>query len=312
MGNKKIPTGAWARFEKGNAGYDEYMGSEQWRKKASKRMEMDGHRCQVCGEKATEVHHLTYDSFRREKMEDLVSLCHRCHEKAESIYQPAITPWSMDEVKPDGNNFMAALRVDAVNIAHIVYNYLMEVRGIDFRSIMELRQPPKSADNKHYGYWLNLRNAVNALCRKRYSLVCIEDRRILMLGSIENHVEALCLSEIEHWVKNELQADLHDAAAREYKAAGTQAKAAKELGVSAGTLNRLIHDDGTSFGPSLREAVLTCCATDAAYGIRPVQTFSCLSDEDYAQLNSMADYIASVSGDGAFRGEYANQSEVYA
>lgn len=76
------------------------------------------------------------------------------------------------------------------------------------------------------------------------------------------------------------------------------------LGISNGTLQTLRRDDGTSFGPSMREAVLYYCGMDAVAGIRPLEGFKCLSDEDYEKLNAMADYTVSVSGTGRFRGEY--------
>lgn len=79
---------------------------------------------------------------------------------------------------------------------------------------------------------------------------------------------------------------------------------AEALGISNGTLQTLRRDDGTSFGPSLREAVLYYCGRGAAAGIRPLVGFRCMTEEDYAQLNGMADYMVSVSGTGKFRGEY--------
>ncbi|MEA4911350.1 MAG: hypothetical protein VB092_01895 [Oscillospiraceae bacterium] len=90
----------------------------------------------------------------------------------------------MDEIKPNGNNFMAAMRVDALKIAPLVFDYLKAVRGFDFDSLMLLRQPD---DPERKRYWRVLQKAVNALCRKRYSRSCVEDRRTMMLESITNH-----------------------------------------------------------------------------------------------------------------------------
>ena len=91
-------------YKKGNPEYDRYIHSPAWREKADRRLEADGGICQVCGSSATDVHHLTYDRFGHEDMDDLVSLCRKCHQKAEDIYDPAVIPWAMDEVKPEGNN----------------------------------------------------------------------------------------------------------------------------------------------------------------------------------------------------------------
>ncbi|MCD8074182.1 MAG: hypothetical protein LUF27_03940 [Lachnospiraceae bacterium] len=46
----------------------------------------------------------------------------------------------------------------------------------------------------------------------------------------------------------------------------------------------------------------------AAAGIRPIAGFSCLNDADYKALNTMADYMAEVSGAGAFKGEYVKEA----
>ncbi len=289
------------RYKKGNPEYDRYIHSGAWRRKADARLEMDGHVCQVCGGAASDVHHLTYDRFGNEDMGDLVSLCRGCHKKAEDLYDPAVMPWAMEEVKPEGNNFMAAMRADAMAVAPVVFGYLKEVRGGGFDALMRLRQPDDAEGKK---YWNVLKKAVDALCRKRYSRNCVEDRADIMLGSITNRVTAICLQQIEHYIRNGIQADLHDTVMLDYDLFGKWKDVAAELGVSSGTLQTLRRDDGSSFGPSLREAVLHYCGLDAAAGIRPPEGFKCLTEEDYAMLGMMADYVASVSGTGKFRGEY--------
>ena len=131
--------------------YEKYIHSNAWRRRADRRFEMDGGRCQVCGETATEVHHLTYDRLGSEEMSDIVSLCGRCHRKAEELYDPSIVPRAMNETKPEGNNFIAAMRVDAVTLAPIVFDWLKEVRGISFDSLMGLRQPVDPEGRKYWG-----------------------------------------------------------------------------------------------------------------------------------------------------------------
>lgn len=272
-----------------NVEYDKYMHSALWRAKAKQRLVLDGNVCQVCGNEATDVHHLTYDHFRNENMEDLVSLCRDCHMKAEALYEPAITPWAMDGAKPEGNNFMAAMRTDAATIAPIVFDYLKEKRGSDFEALMRLRQPD-DADGKRY--WSVLRKAVDALCRKRYSMNCVEDRQDIMLGSILNRVTVICLRQIEHDIRNDIQKELHETVLAKYASIGKWKDVATVLGVSSGTLQTLRKDDGASFGPSLREAVLHYCGLDAAAGIRPLEGFACLTNRDYEMLNTMADYVS--------------------
>lgn len=297
------------QYKPGNPVYERYIHSADWRKTANERLEIDQHTCRVCGGKATDVHHLTYEHFGSESMDEMVSLCRRCHNQAEKLYDPAITPWAMDEIKPNGNNFMAALRVDALRIAPMVYEYLTSVRGNDFQALMKLRQP---SDPEKKKYWSVLQEAVNALCRKRYSRSCIEDRRAIMLGSIANHITVILLAQIEHYARNAIQRDLHGIVTDEYKALGKWSEVSERLGISSGTTRRLRSDDGVSFGPSLRESVLYYCGLDAAAGIRPVPGFACLSKEDYETLNRFADYAADVSGEDAFKCEYIQGDVCYA
>lgn len=290
------------RYKKGNPEYDRYIHSPAWRTKADERMQIDDCICQVCGRAASDVHHLTYDRFGNEEMSDLVSLCRECHEKAETIYDPAITPWAMDEVKPEGNNFMAAMRVDAMTIAPMVFAYLKERIGSGFETMMRLRQPTDIEGKK---YWSRLKTAVDALCRKRYSRNCVEDRTDIMLSAIINRVSLICLQQIEHYIRNSVQAELNDTVTLEYRLFEKWKDVAEYLGIGNGTLQTLRRDDGTSFGPSLREAVLYYCGLDAAAGIHPLPGFTCLTAEDYEHLRAMADYMVSVSGSGRFRGEYS-------
>ena len=288
---------------KGNPEYDRYIHSAAWREKADRRLEADSHVCQVCGSAATDVHHLTYDRFGHEDLDDLASLCRKCHQKAEEIYDPCVIPWAMDEVKPEGNNFMAAMRTDAVALAPVVFDWLKKMRGAGFDALMGLRQPNDAEGKK---YWSVLKRAVDALCRKRYSRNCVEDRTDMMIGTIANRVTVICLQQIEHYVRNAVQTELHETVMLEYDLFGKWKDVAADLGVTNGTLQTLRRDDGTSFGPSLREAVLHYCGLDAAAGIRPLVGFRCLTDEDYTHLNKMADYVISVSGTGRFKGdEYA-------
>ena len=276
---------------KGNREYERYISSGSWRRKADKRLEMDNHTCCVCGCPATEVHHLTYDNFRNEQMEDLVSLCHRCHMKAEELYDPSVIPWAMEEVLPEGNTFMAALRMDADRLVPVIFDYLKEVRGMGFDSLMGLRQPVDAEEKK---YWSTLKNAVSALCRKRYSRNCAADRTDMMIEGISNHLTVVCLAQIEHDLRNAIQADLHEIAETEYLVFGKWKDVAEYLGISTGILTKLRKDDGSSFGPTLREAVLFYCSMDAAAGISPPEGFTCLTADDYEHLNSQASYVRKV------------------
>lgn len=286
-----------------NPEYRAYLQSKEWKAKREKRLEIDENTCCVCGREATVVHHLTYDRLRHEDLNDLVSLCAKCHQKAEDIYDWKKNPWAMEEKHPGGFNFMAAMRVDAKRIMPIVLDHLWDVRGTDLESLLELRQPLKESPNE---YWGVLRRAVQALCGKRYSKSCDrgEDKLDLMMHTIINHAIVCSLVQIEHDIRNSTQAELHEIVMAAWAINGTQKKAWQALGMTEGLFGKFRGDNGESFGPSLRETVLHYCGLDAAAGIRPEEGFECLTAEDYKMLNDQADYIASVSGTGKFKGEY--------
>lgn len=64
--------------------YYEYIKSKAWRKKAETAKKRAGERCQVCNRSRREVqldtHHRTYENLGHETRQDLIVLCHDCHE----------------------------------------------------------------------------------------------------------------------------------------------------------------------------------------------------------------------------------------
>lgn len=63
--------------------YQEYLYSDEWRNIRNKVLERDNSICRVCEKnKATEVHHLTYENIYNEKLEDLISICRNCHNES--------------------------------------------------------------------------------------------------------------------------------------------------------------------------------------------------------------------------------------
>jgi hypothetical protein len=61
---------------------DEYYKSREWYEKREKVLNRDHHICQACLEnKATQVHHLSYEHFKNEPLFDLISVCGMCHDK---------------------------------------------------------------------------------------------------------------------------------------------------------------------------------------------------------------------------------------
>jgi 5-methylcytosine-specific restriction endonuclease McrA len=57
-----------------------YLRSDKWKQKRQKVLERDNYTCQAClSNKATEVHHLTYEHWQDEFMFELTSVCGPCH-----------------------------------------------------------------------------------------------------------------------------------------------------------------------------------------------------------------------------------------
>jgi hypothetical protein len=66
--------------------YHGYILSPAWRLKRAARLKRDGGRCVVCGDRAANVHHLTYERLGDEDVRrDLVSVCRRCHGLLDAI-----------------------------------------------------------------------------------------------------------------------------------------------------------------------------------------------------------------------------------
>lgn len=62
--------------------YRRYLRSRSWKKKRMKRLKKDNFTCQRCGRKTNlQIHHKTYKNIYKEQMEDLVTLCGKCHKK---------------------------------------------------------------------------------------------------------------------------------------------------------------------------------------------------------------------------------------
>ena len=63
--------------------YNEYLKSDEWKRKRYVVLKRDNWTCQYCGAKATEVHHLKYAYYQigKEPIKWLVSVCRPCHKK---------------------------------------------------------------------------------------------------------------------------------------------------------------------------------------------------------------------------------------
>jgi 5-methylcytosine-specific restriction endonuclease McrA len=62
---------------------DDYLNSDNWKRKRALVLKRDGYKCVYCGSRATQVHHKKYAPRKigREPIEWLVSVCDGCHRK---------------------------------------------------------------------------------------------------------------------------------------------------------------------------------------------------------------------------------------
>lgn len=62
--------------------YIEYLKSTDWHERRKELMEEANWVCSECGEKATQLHHLSYENLGEEELEiDVVPLCKDCHKE---------------------------------------------------------------------------------------------------------------------------------------------------------------------------------------------------------------------------------------
>lgn len=78
---------------------NEYLMSDDWRRKRYIVLKRDNWRCVYCGQPATQVHHNKYlrRNIGKEPIKWLVSVCKPCHESIHKIRNPTIL--RDDEIK---------------------------------------------------------------------------------------------------------------------------------------------------------------------------------------------------------------------
>lgn len=72
--------------------YEEYLETAEWAEKRDLVLERDAYMCRVCSSRARlQIHHRTYARRGNEDLNDLTTLCERCHENAhEGMSQQAL------------------------------------------------------------------------------------------------------------------------------------------------------------------------------------------------------------------------------
>jgi hypothetical protein len=72
--------------------YKEYLQSELWRQKKAEFFEVRPRKCWVCSSQDQfEVHHKTYERVTSERLDDLIGLCGKCHDKVHTVCKEK--PW---------------------------------------------------------------------------------------------------------------------------------------------------------------------------------------------------------------------------
>ena len=65
--------------------YHKYLESDEWIKLRCDIITLRGDRCEICGKRGVQVHHVTYDNIGHETADDLVLLCSLCHRKVHGL-----------------------------------------------------------------------------------------------------------------------------------------------------------------------------------------------------------------------------------
>lgn len=94
--------------------YLNYLKSEEWRKKATRRAEIDGFVCRMCLCKGTsgnplQCHHITYHNLYHEnEWKDLITLCKFCHKSVHFMMNRKTSPnkYGWKDEMPLGNHVL--------------------------------------------------------------------------------------------------------------------------------------------------------------------------------------------------------------
>ena len=76
----------WGDALRGQMTYEDYISSDNWRRKRDERLLIDRRQCRTCTScEDLEVHHRHYDNLFDEQMDDLITLCRECHHAITSV-----------------------------------------------------------------------------------------------------------------------------------------------------------------------------------------------------------------------------------
>ena len=81
--------------------FQDYIKSEKWKLLKEKRLEKDEFKCVLCKSKEKLVcHHLTYMRLYKEEINDLITLCSRCHKRIHFICSPKVPEFAQRSLFP--------------------------------------------------------------------------------------------------------------------------------------------------------------------------------------------------------------------
>jgi hypothetical protein len=82
----------------GYPSYSAYLNSDHWHYVRARYLMSDRPQaCVSCGKPHTLLHHLTYDNLGKERLNDLIPMCHRCHRNAHK----AMKKYKITTERPD-------------------------------------------------------------------------------------------------------------------------------------------------------------------------------------------------------------------
>jgi hypothetical protein len=72
--------------------YKSYLKTDHWKRISSLRRKIDGDKCTICGSKrALNVHHYSYSRVAQSgELDDIATVCKKCHEKLHKITSPTV------------------------------------------------------------------------------------------------------------------------------------------------------------------------------------------------------------------------------
>lgn len=149
------------------AEYYKYLNSKLWKVKRAQRLQRDGYRCAICGTgKNLQVHHITYDDLGSESIENLLTLCKRCHEQVHESdlakKSKAATVRPLSVLRLPSRSYNALMRADLQSIEAVSRSAadgeLDDVRGIGKMQLREILDKIKACTGEDffsvYGkYW---------------------------------------------------------------------------------------------------------------------------------------------------------------